>query len=164
MLLCKYLKYKLIFWSHFSELTNHFSSARHGIFRNRVHLLLGQHLPAALLVFTHLHQHHAEVGAPQIQSQEVTHLCQNTQAVTAWAEALELQRLSATEKKSTHLIPRGWNRRMWAAFSRWLPRACLDAGLSPFDSASSSSLRWGLFYSAWTLTGSALPARKWEVK
>lgn len=56
----------------------HFCSARHGVFRNRVHLVLGLHLPAPLLIFTHLHQHDTEVCPPQIQGQEVAHLCRKT--------------------------------------------------------------------------------------
>lgn len=65
-----------ILWE--KRVTNHLSGAGHGIFRNGVHLVLGLHLPALLLVLTNFHQHDAEVRAPQIQSQEIAHLCQKT--------------------------------------------------------------------------------------
>lgn len=155
-----------------TEVTNHFSSACHGIFRNGVHLVLGLHLPAPLLIFTHLHQHHTEVRPPQVQSQEVAHLCQNTHyiwvhilALSPWWRLCDLywnKRKKRWCDWRLYLIPQGWSRHTLEAFWHWLLHASLNAVLSPSHAASSSWLLWALPYSAWTLTGSALPAMRGE--
>lgn len=53
---------------------HHLRSARHGVLWDGVHVVLGLHLPAFLLILSNLHQHHPEVGASEVQSQKVTHL------------------------------------------------------------------------------------------
>lgn len=65
---------------------------------------------------------------------------------------------------SFYLIPQGWSRHKSEAFSHWTLHASLNAGLSPSRAASSSSPLWALPYSTWTLTGSALPAIRQEVR
>lgn len=76
--------------------TDHLGCARHGIFRNGVHLVLGLHLPAPLLIFTHLHKHHTEVCTSQVQSQEVPHLCQNTHTTPETKSSCSRDHLQAT--------------------------------------------------------------------
>lgn len=105
------------------QVTNHLSSACHGILRNGVHLVLGLHLPALLLVFANLDQHDPEVGSPQVQSQEIPHLCRKTHG-TYQQKSCQMNLCDILIKLiineflfwCAYLIPLGWSRHTSAAF------------------------------------------------
>lgn len=75
---------------------------------------------------------------------------------------LAKKRSSYDWRMSIYLIPQGWSRHTLEAFWHWPLHASLNAVPSPSHVASSSWLLLGLPYSAWTLTGSALPATRGE--
>lgn len=76
---------------------HHLSSTRHGILGDGVHLVLGLHTPLSCLAFSHLHQHHPEVGATQVQGEEVPNFCSHRQKYisltgTAWQDPRDWRR------------------------------------------------------------------------
>lgn len=57
----------------------------------------GLHTPLSRLSFSHLHQHHPEVGATQVQGEEVPNFCSHRQKYislmgTAWQDPRDWRR------------------------------------------------------------------------